>query len=678
MDKRIIYSLIGMFILGSAIILYLNNNGNIESQDFLKENFGIDLQPSVEIIENKIVFRDKNLSSTDISVSAKILGVDVPLDSVISSYFIKEGKKTKFGYNFTVSNTAIESISFHLNSSYELFPMGDATVGYWLKGNNNLIENFHYDFSDILKIFTINETSEIREIIDGAWTGKYIKEMIQKPVLHTITTDKGNAVITFDLSKISFKEGQVIDLDPIGQTGSALEYGITTANSGTVSSAITVPADAEIVIVGVSGYAPFVSYFSNGNMTFTKGGVNTTMVSVTNNGDSDTTAFMSAMFYLVSPDTGTNKILKWDWDGTSVSDTNSKISVIFFKGIDTSSPVRDTDGEQAANMPYTTPSLTAQSGDLIVAWVGAFAAAEGSVNSWGNLSLITQVARYVEADGAWASNSSLSGNTSVSALTDTNLDDGGIVAVVIKPSTADTTSPKWQTNSSNSTLAGSLVLHSTNWTDDTALAGYIFSFANGSATFVNDSWVAMTGISNWSNVTKGVNTTIGSTIQWKVYANDSSDNKNVTSTFSYTTTSAGDSTAPKFQNIGVNNTNPAISDYVLFSVNWTDDTDLSSYIFGWNATGINCDTWANDSAVSFTGVQNWSNVTKQIPATCLLANVPGIGFRIYANDNSNNWNETGIQQLFTGELTCWSYSSLIKTLFVPSGCTYYQTGSGYV
>ena len=131
----------------------------------------------------------------------------------------------------------------------------------------------------------------------------------------------------------------------------------------------------------------------------------------------------------------------------------------------------------------------------------------------------------------------------------------------------------------------------------------------------------------------------------------------------------GDTTAPKYQNIAVNNTNPAILDYVLFSTNWTDDVALSSYIFSWNATGVNCDTWANDSVVTFNGVQNWSNVTKQIPATCLLANVPSIGIRIYANDSSNNLNETGIKLLFTGGAsTCWTNDGTL--LIIPAGCVY--------
>lgn len=102
---------------------------------------------------------------------------------------------------------------------------------------------------------------------------------------------------------------------------------------------------------------------------------------------------------------------------------------------------------------------------------------------------------------------------------------------------ADTTAPKWQTNSTNSTIAGYLTQHKINWTDDTALSGYIFSFDNGTGSFTNDSWVSFTGTQNWTNVTKVINSTVGSAIRWIVYANDSSNNLNATSTFSYLTTS---------------------------------------------------------------------------------------------------------------------------------------------
>jgi hypothetical protein len=56
--------------------------------------------------------------------------------------------------------------------------------------------------------------------------------------------------------------------------------------------------------------------------------------------------------------------------------------------------------------------------------------------------------------------------------------------------------------------------------------------------WVNDTWVPMTGTTNWSNATKVVNSQVGKTIYWKVYANDTSNNWNTSLEYSYLTTSA--------------------------------------------------------------------------------------------------------------------------------------------
>ena len=74
------------------------------------------------------------------------------------------------------------------------------------------------------------------------------------------------------------------------------------------------------------------------------------------------------------------------------------------------------------------------------------------------------------------------------------------------------------------------------WTDNANLSGYIFSFDNGTGSFVNDGFIEMNGTEDWSNVTKSVNSTVNSTIRWKVYANDTSDNWNETDVFSYNIT----------------------------------------------------------------------------------------------------------------------------------------------
>jgi hypothetical protein len=45
----------------------------------------------------------------------------------------------------------------------------------------------------------------------------------------------------------------------------------------------------------------------------------------------------------------------------------------------------------------------------------------------------------------------------------------------------------------------------------------------------------MTGVENWSNVTKIITPEIGKTIKWKVYENNIDGNWNVSNEFSYVT-----------------------------------------------------------------------------------------------------------------------------------------------
>jgi KaiC/GvpD/RAD55 family RecA-like ATPase/PKD repeat protein len=77
----------------------------------------------------------------------------------------------------------------------------------------------------------------------------------------------------------------------------------------------------------------------------------------------------------------------------------------------------------------------------------------------------------------------------------------------------------------------------------------------------------------------------------------------------------------------------------LFFVQWSDNDGLSGFIFGTNNTG----TWRNETWTSMSGTSNWSNVTK------ILNNAAGIvvQWRVWANDTSGNWNNTGILSLKT-------------------------------
>lgn len=234
----------------------------------------------------------------------------------------------------------------------------------------------------------------------------------------------------------------------IVQTGSISSFSIVNnANTGTVSSAITVPDDAELVVVGVSGYQGTANGFAA--MTFTKGGADTAMVKATG-GDSTNSFWQGAMFYQALPDTGTNKSLKWDWIGTGVSsDPDMLISVSFWKGIDTASPVRDSDGSApGGSMPHTTPTLTCVSGDKIVAFCSGYitggGSAQGTIDSWSNLTLLENILHDTtgthEADGAWATGDPTA-DTTVAASTSTNMAEGAIVALVVKAAAAAAATP---------------------------------------------------------------------------------------------------------------------------------------------------------------------------------------------------------------------------------------------
>lgn len=99
----------------------------------------------------------------------------------------------------------------------------------------------------------------------------------------------------------------------------------------------------------------------------------------------------------------------------------------------------------------------------------------------------------------------------------------------------------------------------------------------------------------------------------------------------------GDSTPPTYSNIATNTT--LAGQPCNFTADWDEDTGLSGHIFGWNETG----SWANETFVSMTGTSNTSSTVKTLNST--VGKV--VGWRVYTNDTSNNWNNTAIQTLTT-------------------------------
>jgi hypothetical protein len=195
-------------------------------------------------------------------------------------------------------------------------------------------------------------------------------------------------------------------------------------------------------------------------------------------------------------------------------------------------------------------------------------------------------------------------------------------------SVVDTIAPKYWYNVTNNTISDRPTLFSLNWTDDVGLSGYIFS-TNNTGTWVNDSWIAMTGLADWSNITKTLNSTVGAFVQWRVYANDTSDNWNASLVYNLTTI---DADTPKYSN----NQSQLITTYTYtgysnFSVIWNDNSgSLHDAYLEHNFTG----TLQNES-------MDGSYPTYTYNSTVLPAG--DYQFRFVANDSAGNDNATEVR-----------------------------------
>jgi|SRR3989338_3991583 len=102
-----------------------------------------------------------------------------------------------------------------------------------------------------------------------------------------------------------------------------------------------------------------------------------------------------------------------------------------------------------------------------------------------------------------------------------------------------------------------------------------------------------------------------STYEWTCEAYDAAGNNNWSSE-NRTLIIRDD--PPVLLAIGSNNSNPLPGEWVEFYSQWTDDENLSSYIFSWQTGGELCNQWVNNTPVAFNSVSNpgnWTNTTKQ-------------------------------------------------------------------
>ncbi len=178
-----------------------------------------------------------------------------------------------------------------------------------------------------------------------------------------------------------------------------------------------------------------------------------------------------------------------------------------------------------------------------------------------------------------------------------------------------------------------------NWTDNVKLDSFIFSINTGSG-FVNSRRYTFGSVGNSGNVSSNVTyitATVGTNVSWKFIVNDTSNNIKETGPDSFLVLS----TIPNWTagTMITNTTSFLATGYMVnFSSNWSDNSDLDSYIFELNQTGA----YVNSTSISFgsgailTGTS--SNVTRiQAPYGFNLT------WRFWANDSNSNWNFTPLQ-----------------------------------
>lgn len=272
----------------------------------------------------------------------------------------------------------------------------------------------------------------------------------------------------------------------------------------------------------------------------------------------------------------------------------------------------------------------------------------------------------------------------------------------IKVQTAeDNTPPTYSKNITNTTVAGTPVEHRLYWQDDTGLSGYIFQFCNGTwngtdclsgttyewsyqenanDTACSGDWDATYTCANvydedWD--TYGMTTQppaeSGQTNYGYFYANYSKPADVLDTTLWQVKDGVG------IVNLTINTTcwsldplqfkvisrfyvpmiGPAATSSEWQCYNSTDwlrmryngQTGAGYHVIYEEAMWWNISSegvgWVNSSWTEMTGTGNWSNVTKTVNST-VGAN---ISWCVYANDTSNNWNETSCETPFSYETT---------------------------
>jgi hypothetical protein len=126
---------------------------------------------------------------------------------------------------------------------------------------------------------------------------------------------------------------------------------------------------------------------------------------------------------------------------------------------------------------------------------------------------------------------------------------------------------------------------------------------------------------------------------------------------------ASDTTAPTYSSLSSSSTIAGAS--CQFNSTWTDETGLATtggYIIEHNNTG----TLTNSSWTAFASNPNTTSTTITLNST--VGNV--VQWQVYANDTSNNWNSTGLQNITLTDGSAPTYGAIVADSLVAGAEVY--------
>jgi hypothetical protein len=232
-----------------------------------------------------------------------------------------------------------------------------------------------------------------------------------------------------------------------------------------------------------------------------------------------------------------------------------------------------------------------------------------------------------------------------------NYDTGDFVLVdylgVTVQYVPDTTPPTYNSVSVNNTLAGQITKFAINVSDNIALnpnGQYIFSTNNSNGVWTNDTAVNFTTTPSWANITKTLNSTVGTRVGYRWFFNDSAGNTNSTPIYVLTTT---DGTPPYFTTIPANASLYYANQSLLVTFTGGD-------AFGFGYYSI------NDTRFSINQTGFLSN------ATPMAAGNYEINVTINDTSNNINWTRYKVQINKSNYFDCGIYFNATSPITFPA------------